>query len=131
MPDQEKLEKFEDDNTELTPSEEPETPVAEKAAEDDKENEVKPCVPPKNCVIRAAAVSIAIVCFVAVFVAGLFQLTTRWREPSQNSAPVSAPAGALWMDMNSDNLSNQTLGMTDKLKNEAGFNTGRTPGGAQ
>ncbi len=131
MPDQEKLQKFEDEDTELRPSEESETPLEEKAAEDDKEDEVKPCVPPRNCVIRAAAVSMAIVCFVAVFVAGLFQLTARWRDPSPNSAPLSVPAHALWQDMNSGRLSNQTMGTPEKMKNQAGFKTGQTPTDSQ
>jgi hypothetical protein len=129
MPDQEKPLEFE--NKELTPTEELEAASSEDIEEEPQAAEATVCAPANKCVMRAAAVSIAIVCFVAVLVAGFVQLGARWREPAPKAAPVSGPAGALWHDMNSTNLSDHPLGAPENLRNEVGFKSGAAPKASQ
>jgi hypothetical protein len=129
MPDQEKPREFE--GAELTPTEQIEAPPFDNVSEEPQEAETPVCAPANKCLMRAAAVSIAIVCFVAVLVAGFIQLGARWREPSANKAPISGPAGVLWQEMNSEKSVPGSLGLPAKMKNEAGFKTGQTPSDSQ
>jgi hypothetical protein len=70
--------------------------------------------------VIAGLVAAAVVSIVAVLVAGIFQLTSKWVSCKPN-LPVSDPAPILWGEMVSDTVAPTPLGVPKVLANEVKF----------
>ncbi|MCX5861502.1 MAG: hypothetical protein WCG29_00515 [Desulfomonile sp.] len=75
-------------------------------------------------VVVAGLMATVILAVVALLVAGIFQLTTRWLIVCPKELPVNDPAPVLWKDVVSDKVSPKTLGVPGKLLTEAGLKLG-------
>lgn len=79
--------------------------------------------------ITAGVVLAVILAVIAVLVAGIFQLTSRWLIACPSDLPVNDPAPILWQKMETSKLGNQPLGVAKKLVSEARFKGLTTPAG--
>ena len=71
--------------------------------------------------IAAGLIAAVIVSGVAVLVAGIFQVTSRWLIPCPTDLPVNDPAPVLWSEMISDKTTARSLGVPEKLATEVRF----------
>ena len=72
-------------------------------------------------VVVAGAVSVVIISVIALLVAAIFQLTSRWLVVCPSDLPVNDPAPILWKSMVSESVQPQPLGVPEKLTGEAGY----------
>lgn len=68
--------------------------------------------------ITSTLVTTIIITFIAIAVAGLFQLTGWFLRVCPQELPVNDPSPILWKDVTSDKPVNAILGVPDKLKQE-------------
>ena len=97
--------------------------VKKEAADKDEARSASPnSVAEKRSRMIAAGVVLAVVLSViAVMVAGIFQLTSKWLIACPSDLPVNDPAPILWQKMESPKLGNQPLGVTEKLASQTRF----------
>jgi len=69
----------------------------------------------------AGLIATATVSIVALGVAGIVQLTSRWLTTCPTDLPVNDPAPILWQAVTSDHVKDQPLGVPEKLAGEARF----------
>jgi hypothetical protein len=65
----------------------------------------------RSRLIRAGLVATVILSGVAVLVAGIFQLTSRWLIPCPTDLPINDPAPILWTRLISDKVGPASLGL--------------------
>lgn len=71
--------------------------------------------------VVTGATLVVILCLIAVLVAGIFQLTSRWLVKCPEDLPVNDPARVLWQKLETPKLADQTLGVSDTLLTETGL----------
>lgn len=71
--------------------------------------------------VVAGATLVVILCLIAVLVAGIFQLTSRWLVKCPEDLPVNDPARVLWQKLETRKLADQTLGVPDALLTDTGL----------
>ncbi|MEW6529630.1 MAG: hypothetical protein AB1473_02265 [Thermodesulfobacteriota bacterium] len=71
--------------------------------------------------VVGGAVSVVIISVIALLVAAIFQLTSRWLMVCPSDLPVNDPAPILWKGMVSETVQPQPLGVPEKLSGEAGY----------
>jgi hypothetical protein len=71
--------------------------------------------------VVAGATLVVILCLIAVLVAGIFQLTSRWLVKCPEDMPVNDPARVLWQKVETPKLADQTLGVADAVLTETGL----------
>ena len=77
--------------------------------------------------ITAGVVLAVILAVIAVLVAGIFQLTSRWLIACPSDLPINEPAPILWQKVENPKLGNQALGVAKKLVSEVEFKGLATP----
>ena len=105
------------------PAEDKEGPQMADAGEVDTE-EQKPgnaLAEKRGRMVVAGATLVVILCLIAVLVAGIFQLTSRWLVKCPEDMPVNDPARVLWQKLETPKLADQTLGVSDALLTETGL----------
>ena len=75
--------------------------------------------------VMAAAVVAVVLSVIAVLVAGIFGLTSRWLTVCPTDLRVNDPAPVLWQKLEAASIGGQSLGVEEKLVSETGFK-GRT-----
>jgi hypothetical protein len=83
----------------------------------EQEPEVDESLPQENQgrLIVSGIVAAVIVSAIAIAVAGVFQLTSKWFFACPKDMTVNGPAPALWEDTLSQQLTPRTLGVPEKL----------------
>jgi hypothetical protein len=71
--------------------------------------------------IAAGLIAAVILSGIAVLVAGIFQITSRWLIPCVTDLPVNDPAPILWSEMISDKTTAKSLGVPEKLASGVRF----------
>lgn len=69
--------------------------------------------------IIAGMVATVILAVIAVVVAGIFQLTSKWLLVCPSDLPVNDPAPVLWKDVVSDKAVTRGIGVPEKLLSQA------------
>ena len=99
----------------------------EAAAEQDPEKPREPVVEPETVgqkrgrMITAGLVATIIVSLVALLVAAIFQVTSRWLVTCPTDLPVNDPAPILWKTMVSESATPFRLGVPGDILKEAVF----------
>ena len=75
----------------------------------------------RGSMIAAGLIAAVIVSGIAVLVAGIFHLTSRWLILCPTDLPVNDPAPILWSEMISDQTTAKSLGVHEKLVTEVRF----------
>jgi hypothetical protein len=75
----------------------------------------------KGRLMAAAFVATVIVSFLALAVAGIVQLTSRWLITCPTDLPVNDPAPVLWKAAVSGDVTVQSLGVPEKILEQARF----------
>ena len=88
---------------------------ASKADDSDTHNDVNS---KRGKMITSTLVTTIIITFVAIAVAGVFQLTGWFLRVCPQELPVNDPSPILWKDVTCEKPVNATLGVPDKLKQE-------------
>lgn len=96
---------------ELESAEQPEEPPVEKDSAGEK----------RGRMVVAALVATVGVSLIALLVAAIFQLTSRWLVVCPTDLPVNDPAPILWKAMVTENVSPHQLGVPGEILKEAGF----------
>jgi hypothetical protein len=96
---------------ELESAEEPEEPPVEKDSPTEK----------RGRMVVAGLVATVGVCLIALLVAAIFQLTSRWLVECPTDLPVNDPAPILWKAMVTENVPPHQLGVSGEILKEAGF----------
>jgi hypothetical protein len=78
--------------------------------------------------VMAAMVVAVVLSVIAVVVAGIFGLTSRWLTVCPTDLPVNDPAPILWQKMEAASVGTQPLGVTEKLEGETGFKSSTAQG---
>ncbi len=115
---------------ESVPDTEPETSepaAAEPVAE--RETPSGPETPPpanhlaekRGRMVAAGAVTAVILSAIAVLVAGVFHLTSRWITYCPKDLPVNDPAPILWKDLTADKEAASPLGVPESLTAQTGL----------
>ena len=68
--------------------------------------------------ITSALIVSIIIVFIAVAVAGVFQLTGHFLQTCPKELPVNDPSPVLWSDVTSQKPASAILGVSEKLKQE-------------
>ncbi|MBI5568664.1 MAG: hypothetical protein HY914_01830 [Desulfomonile tiedjei] len=84
-------------------------PVESPLAED-------PVVQKRGRMIMAGLVAAVILSLIAVVVAGIFQITSRWLITCPTELPVNDPAPILWQQLVAGNTSPQPLGVSPSME---------------
>jgi len=71
--------------------------------------------------VAAGMVATVVVALVALAVAGIVQLTSKWLVVCPTDLPVNDPAPILWKTVVTDDVKAQSLGVPGKLMAEARF----------
>lgn len=71
--------------------------------------------------VTAGLLATVAVALVALAVAGIVQLTSRWLAVCPTDLPVNDPAPVLWKAVVTDDVKVQSLGVPEKLLGEARF----------
>lgn len=71
--------------------------------------------------VTAGLIATVVVALVALAVAGLVQLTSKWLVVCPTDLPVNDPAPILWKTVVTDDVKAQALGVPEKLLGEARF----------
>ncbi|MEJ2719046.1 MAG: hypothetical protein P8182_18260 [Deltaproteobacteria bacterium] len=135
MADKDKDTSAEEHVTRQAPSEEGKTDepqaVKKEAADKDEDRSAHPnsVAEKRGRMIAAGVVLAVILSVIAVLVAGIFQLTSRWLVACPSDLPVNDPAPALWQKMENPKLGNQPLGVAKKLVSETRFKGLSAPAG--
>jgi hypothetical protein len=93
-------------------------PEASEEAQPVKENAL---AEKRGRMVVAGAVSVVIISVIALLVAAIFQLTSRWLIVCPSDLPVNDPAPILWKGMVSESVQPQPLGVPEKLTGEAAY----------
>ncbi len=71
--------------------------------------------------VAAGAVTAVILSAIAVLVAGVFHLTSRWMATCPRDLPVNDPAPILWKDLTAQKESVGSLGVPDGVASQTGL----------
>jgi hypothetical protein len=71
--------------------------------------------------MTAGIVATIILAAVAILVAGIFQLTSRWTMVCPRDLPVNDPAPILWQTVVAEKSKSASLGVPEKVLSEAAF----------
>jgi hypothetical protein len=75
----------------------------------------------KGRLIGAALIATVVVSFLALAVAGVVQLTTRWMITCPTDLPVNDPEPVLWSAATSPDVKAQPLGVAEKILEQSRF----------
>jgi hypothetical protein len=95
--------------------------TAEEAEEEQQVQEAVSQAQKRGRMIAGGLVTAVIVSLIAVLVAGIFQVSSRWLRPCSTDLPVNDPSPKLWQEMVSQNVTIQTLGVPETVSTEAQF----------
>jgi hypothetical protein len=71
--------------------------------------------------VMAGLIATATVSIIALGVAGVVQLTSRWLTVCPTDLPVNDPAPILWKTVTADQIKAQPLGVPERIAGEARF----------
>ncbi|MBI4963391.1 MAG: hypothetical protein HY913_08940 [Desulfomonile tiedjei] len=123
--DQEQKNKTPETEAPVTATEE--EPAAEPLELESAEEAEKPpttaesSVEKRGRMVVAGLVATVVVSFVALLVAAIFQVTSRWLVPCPTDLPVNDPAPILWKAMLSEKVPPYQLGVSGEMLKDAGF----------
>jgi len=123
--DQEQENKTKETEAEATSAEA--EPAIEAAAEEEAPEPQKPVVEPdlvgqkRGRMIVGGLVATVVVSLIALLVAAIFQVTSRWLITCPTDLPVNDPAPILWKAMVSESATPGRLGVPGDMLKDAGF----------
>jgi hypothetical protein len=119
-------------NSDATEAKSIEEPSVDESEEPRTEEE-KPAVQVEELAVRrgrmvaTGLVTAVILSLIAVIVAGIFQVTSRWLAPCPADLPVNDPAPILWKSMTSQQVTAQPLGISEKVSGEVKLKEASVP----
>jgi len=114
-PEAEIGEKLSEDSTEEQQT------AAEEATERRQIPEAATLAQRRGRIIARGLVTAVIVSLIVVFVAGIFQFSSKWLKPCPMELPVNDPSPKLWQEMVSQGVTNQRLGVPEEVRAKAQF----------
>jgi hypothetical protein len=126
MEDESKDKSLEGEVVEAGPSDVP--PPASEVADEASRMQEEPPIPAPNAVagrrgqpVAAGLLAAVILSLIAVVVAGIFQLTSRWLVKCPADLPINDPAPVLWQKMETKDLVGQSIGVPEKLLSQTAW----------
>ncbi len=98
-----------------------------KAAPEEEPEHVNALKEKRGRLVIAGLVAAVVLSVIALGVAAIFQITTRWATERPTEPPPSNPAFVLWNDIVSEKKASKPLGVPEKLIGETGLKTIATP----
>jgi len=95
--------------------------TAEEAEEEQQVQEAVSQAQKRGRMIAGGLVTAVVVSLVAVLVAGIFQINSKWLRPCPTDLPVNDPSPKLWQEMVSHKVTIQSLGVPETVSTEAQF----------
>jgi len=124
MAEDEKSSPLEVEVAERTAEDKPEEQQAATSEKAPEEQHIEEAVSPaqkRGRMITGGLVTAVVVSLVAVLVAGLFQLSSRYLRPCPTELPVNDPSPKLWQEMVSEKVTVKTVGVPEAVRTEAQF----------
>lgn len=97
------------------------TPVTEPQAEEATQEGENSLAQKRGRMVMAAMVVAVALSVIAVLVAGIFGLTSRWLTVCPTDLSVNDPAPLLWHKMEAATIGTQSLGVAEKLLGQTDF----------
>jgi hypothetical protein len=119
MVEEEKNSSLEPEVAKATAEDGPEQQIAPEEAEEEQQvHETVSQAQKRGRMIAGGLVAAVVVSLVAVLVAGIFQLSSKWLRPCPAELPVNDPSPKLWQEMVSQKVTIQGLGVPEKVRAE-------------
>lgn len=77
--------------------------------------------------VVAGIVATVALSVIALLVAGIFQLTSKWLIVCPTDLPINDPAKELWQDVTAEKIVSKGLGVPEKLAADASFKVAPVP----